>query len=318
MHSELPSVSVVIPTFERGDAIAGLVDSIIRHTAARLCEIILVDDGSSLKSWRGVQSVALSTERVIAMRLSRNVGQHAALLAGIRQAVGDILVTMDDDFQNPPNQIVPLVSLIDRDTDLVYGLPKGRSFSISRKLYSYVYRVLMSRIGGVRHVRRFSQFRAFKRDLRDAFGSTEGPSIAIDAMLLWTTERIGFYEVTYEENRNTHSRYRFRSLMRHAIDSVTTYGRRPLQFFGLIGVIGAGLSCIVGIVLICLRIVSGAAVPGFAFLAVFTAFVGSLQLLSLAVIGEYVGRINSRSLGQPGYWVAELVSKTGVDNKRLL
>jgi len=317
MRIEVPSVSVVIPTYERGKAIAPLVDSIIQYTAPQLSEIILVDDGSSLEAWRGVENVALTREPVIAMRLSRNVGQHAAVLAGIRHAKGDIVVTMDDDFQNPPNQIVSLVSLLDGDTDLVYGLPKGRTFSLGRRFLSIVYRACMAHIGGVPNVQHFSQFRAFKRDLRDAFGSTHGPSVAIDAMLMWTTNRVRFYEVIHDENPEIHSRYRFRTLMRHAIDSATTYGRRPLQFLGLLGVLGAGLSLTLGIVLIFLRVTSDAPVSGFAFLAVFTAFVGSFQLLSVAVIGEYVGRVNTRSLGQPGYWVAELVRGTDVDDQQL-
>lgn len=313
---KVATVSVVIPTYERGDAIAPLIDSIIQHTAPQLSEIILVDDGSSLEAWQGVQDVALTRDLVIAIRLSRNVGQHAALLAGIRHAKGDVVVTMDDDFQNPPNQIVSLVSLLDGDTDLVYGLPKGRTFSFGRKSLSFIYRAFMARIGGVPNVQQFSQFRAFKRDLRQAFDSAQGPSVAIDAMLMWTTNRVRFYEVIHDENSVTRSRYRIRSLMRHAIDSATTYGRRPLQFFGVVGVLGAGLSGTLGVVLIFLRIVSVAPIPGFAFLAVLSAFLGSLQLLSLALIGEYVGRINSRSLGQPSYWVAELIHRTSVDDQQ--
>ena len=165
-------LSVVIPVYNSAatlDLLATRLDGAL-DTAD---EVVLVDDGSADSSWRELSRIVATRPRWKALRLGRNSGQHSALLAGIRVATGDVLVTMDDDLQHPPEEIGVLVGALTEDADLVYGIAKVEEHGRARSFSSRLVKRLMRRSLGVAEADHISAFRCFRTQLRDALRHRE-------------------------------------------------------------------------------------------------------------------------------------------------
>ena len=179
-------VSVIIPTFRSPNTLSRLVDEITGTTWWNSeCEIIIVDDGNLDGTWATLQAIAATQINVRAMRLSRNFGQHAALLAGIREAQNHIVVTLDDDLQNPPAEAEKLLTALRDDVDVVYGTPRVVGQGAWRRFSSALSKYLMKVSLGFEHAEHISSFRVFRTSLRDGFAENLGPGVSIDAMLNW-------------------------------------------------------------------------------------------------------------------------------------
>ena len=292
-------VSVVVPTFQADEKLPQLVKLLQINLGSRLLEIILVDDGSDIKSWRGICKIASDNVMVEAVRLARNYGQHAALLAGIRLARGRIVVTLDDDLQNPPDQIFKLLDALGSDIDLVYGSLKNRPLPLIRKFLSFTYRKFLRVLTNNQNVGLYTQFRAFKTELREVFSDVKGPSVSVDALLSWSTTQVKFVEIDYDNSKESPSRYTVRTLIRHAGDNITVFGRRPLQTLGLIGLLVSAVFFHFLTVLVCIALFSSVSLDSTLVILVAVGFTSGLQLLSVAALGESLGRIHARSVGQP-------------------
>ena len=300
-------VSVVVPCFRSAATLATLCEQVSEalESAVDEFEIVLVDDGSRDDTWPTIRALAKSNESVRGLTLLRNFGQHNALLAGLRAARYAVIVTMDDDLQHPAEQIPRLLARLDDDTDLVYGSPVVERQSLLRNLASTSSKRLMRFALGDEVHPRASAFRAFRRDLVQASEFVADPTISIDVLLGWGTARIAAIDIEHRQRHQGVSGYSWRSLTRHALTMVTGYSIRPLRFAGLLGLIIASLGfAALGYVLV--TYVSGATdVQGFTFLAAAITLFSGVQLLSLGVIGEYLGRVHFRTLGKPVYVIRE-------------
>ena len=171
----LPGISVVVPVFQSQESLAELVGRVLPVLVFLGCdhEVILVDDGSADGSWPAVMDLAQCNPHVLGFRLMRNFGQHNALLLGIRRARYDIVVTMDDDLQNPPEEMPKLIAALNDGCDVVYGTPAAPASGLWRKLAGQLTRVaLRQAAGGHRTVQDISSFRAFRTSLREAFATS--------------------------------------------------------------------------------------------------------------------------------------------------
>ena len=313
-------VSVVVPVFESVTTLGPLCDRIAAALAERTHEILLVDDGSSPTTWGTVRGLA-ERPSVRGYRLSRNSGQHAALLAGIRMARFDTIVTLDDDLQNPPEEIGVLLRVLDDapDVDLVYGWTSTTSHRWWRRASSAFLRRTVLRLLGAPGTDRIGPFRAFRTRLRDGFSGSVGPGVSIDALLAWTTTRSRWVEVSHHERSNGRSGYSLRTLSRFALDVITGYSTVPLRMVTRLGVLSALFGLGVLIYVIGTYLAVGTTVAGFPFLASIIALFSGAQMLSLGIIGEYLGRTHVRVMGRPAYVIAEVAgdgpaaADTGVD-----
>ena len=168
-----PSVSVVVPVYNSETTLRDLVlrlEPVLQAEASKF-ELILVNDGSSDSSWKVVESLARDHAWIISIDLMRNYGQHNALLCGTRVANYQLIVTMDDDLQHPPEEIPKLLARLDEGFDVVYGAPAKEQHGWSRDLASRLTRFALHKATGIETVRQVSSFRAFRRSLRDAFAS---------------------------------------------------------------------------------------------------------------------------------------------------
>lgn len=268
-------------------------------------ELIFVDDASRDESWRAIQQLREQHGWVRGIRLMRNFGQHNATLCGIREAAYEAIVTMDDDLQNPPEQIPPLVEELERGYDVVYGAPIGKSHELWRKLASRITRLALQSVLGAETARHVSAFRVFRTSLRDAFADFRGAFVSIDVLLTWGTTRFSACRVPYDVRRVGASNYTFFTLLRLALNMMTGFSTLPLQLASVAGfgatVLGFGLFAFV----LVRYAIHGVTVPGFAFLASVICIFSGIQLFALGIFGEYLARIHARTMERPVYAVAE-------------
>ena len=302
----LPTVSVVVPVFNGAGSLDALVERLSRvmPTCASGYEVILVDDGSADTSWETICALAAARPAVRGLGLMRNYGQHNALLAGIREARHDVIVTMDDDLQNPPEELPRLLAALAEGADVVYGRPVQRSHGIGRRLSSRITRLVLKEAMGAQGAEMVSPFRAFRREIREGFADAKGPAINIDVLLSWSTTRFRSIPVRHDRREVGRSNYTVRRLVRHALNLLTGFSTQPLRLASMTGffftVVGIGI-----LVYVLTRYVqTGGQVHGFAFLASIVCVFAGAQLFTIGIIGEYMARMYHRMMEKPSYFVA--------------
>ena len=231
------TLSIVIPVY-RSEAILPelchqLVDSLEKFGGP--FEIILVEDCGGDRSWDVIKDVARRDPRVRGIRLSRNFGQHNALLCGIRAAQHDVIVTMDDDLQHPPDQIRVLLAALRDGCDVVYGVPDTEQHGLLRDMASQLTKLALQSTMGAENARNVSAFRAFRTGIRDAFGDYRSPAVSIDVLLSWGTRRFCAVKVRHERRRSGVSNYTLGKLTTHAFNMVTGFSTAPLRLVSIIG-----------------------------------------------------------------------------------
>jgi glycosyltransferase involved in cell wall biosynthesis len=309
------AVSVVIPVYNSAASLPMLLDRLSPALAAlgSSYEVILVNDGSRDASWATIVELAERYPFLRGINLMRNFGQHNALLAGIRAARYAVVVTMDDDLQHPPEEIHQLLDPLAEGYDVVYGVPGRLPHSPWRNLTSWLLKRMMSAAVGAKEARKFSAFRAFKTELRDAFAGYRGPTVFLDVLLGWGTSRFGAVKVRHDRRTVGKSNYTLRKLLRMAVMLLTGFSTGPLRLASFVGFsfTCAGFGVLVYVVV---RAVVQGSIPGFPFLASIIALFSGAQLFALGIIGEYVAVAHNRLMERPVYVVRnQLVRERGLE-----
>lgn len=311
MDRQFTSISVVIPVFNSEGLLPTLlqrVQPVVASHASR-AEVILVNDGSRDRSWEIVCELASEHTWVRGINLMRNYGQHNALLCGIRAATHDVIVTMDDDLQNPPEEIPKLLGKLAEGHDVVYGTPQSEQHGFWRDLASRVTKLALQSAMGADTARHVSAFRAFRTQVRDAFATYQGPFVSIDVLLTWGTTKFAAISVHHESRPLGASNYSFRKLVTHALNMMTGFSTVPLQLASLIGFIFTLFGVGVLVYVIGRYLIQGGSVPGFPFLASVIAIFSGAQLFALGIIGEYLARMHFRMMERPTYSVRSTTSQ---------
>ena len=295
------NISVIIPVYNSEQTLAALVRRLqpVLEAEAAEYELVLVNDGSSDRSWDVICELSVMHQWLRGINLMRNYGQHNALLCGIRSARYEIIGTMDDDLQNPPEEIPKLLKKLGEGYDVVYGTPQKEQHGFWRDMASQVTKAVLKSTMGIQVARNVSAFRAFRSDVRNAFADYQGPFVSIDVLLTWGTTRFAAIPVRHDERREGLSNYTFRKLLTHALNMMTGFSTLPLRLASVVGfgfsIFGfAVLAYVVGRYLI-----QGSSVPGFPFLAAVISIFSGVQLFSLGIIGEYLARMHYRSMSRP-------------------
>jgi undecaprenyl-phosphate 4-deoxy-4-formamido-L-arabinose transferase len=269
-------------------------------------ELIIVDDASSDGTWRVIQDLAREHDWVRGVHLMRNYGQHNALLCGIRLARNELIVTMDDDLQHPPEEIPKLLEKLTADIDVVYGPPAHETHGLWRDFASQVTKIALQTAMGAPIARKAGPFRVFRARIRDAFAGYDGPYVSIDVLLTWGTTRFDAVAVKHEPRTLGTSNYTSRKLVVHALNMVTGFSTWPLQLASLIGLFFTVVGVAALAFVVVRYLIQGGVVPGFSFLASMIAIFSGAQLFSLGIIGEYLARMHARSMQHPTYTVREM------------
>ena len=313
----MDSISIVIPVFNAGNNLKKLYDQLIPalEMLTDQFEVIMVEDCGQDDSWSIIQELAKQDKRIHGIKLSRNYGQHNAILCGIRAVQNDIIITMDDDLQNPVSEIPILLNKLSEGYDVVYGTPAEEQHGILRDLASRVTKLVLQSGMGVETARNVSAFRAFRTPLREAFADYRSPTVSIDVLLTWATSNFSAVKVLHSPRMIGESNYSIYKLINHAFNLLTGFSTVPLQMASLVGFIFtlfgfAMLAWVLGRYLFI-----GSSVPGFPFLASMIAIFSGAQLFALGIFGEYLARIHFRTMNRPPYMVRE---ECNTDREKLI
>jgi len=304
-------LSVIVPVYRSERTLQKLVDRVSASVGWQDFEIVLVDDASEDGTWKEISAISKVNSNVKGLRLGRNSGQHGALLAGVRVAGFATIVTLDDDLQNPPEEISKLLSALAPEIDVVYGVSTKVKQNIYRRLVSKIARKFFSSTLGFSSAVSMSSFRAFRTDLRTGFDSSLGPNISLDALLTWSTSRFTTTEVAHDQRAEGKSHYTFRKLVRFMIDMATGYSTLPLRMASTLGFATVAFGLVLLIFVVSKPLLTGGTVPGFPLLASSITIFSGVQIFLLGVLGEYIGRMHFRVMNKPTYMIAETTSNAG-------
>jgi len=300
------SLSVVIPVYNSEPVLQTLIQRLgpVLSSLALEFEVILVNDGSRDRSWEVICQLAEDHPWVQGINLMRNYGQHNTLLCGIRKAKYKVVVTMDDDLQNPPEEIPKLLSKLAEGYDVVYGTPEKEQHGFCRNLASQITKLALQSAMGVTTARQVSAYRAFRINLREAFAGYRSPFVSIDVLLTWGTTRFTAVPVRHESRSIGESHYSIRKLVTHALNMMTGFSTLPFQLASLMGFAFTFFGIGVLIYVVGRYLIFGSSVPGFPFLASIIAIFSGAQLFALGILGEYLARMHFRTMGRPPYNVS--------------
>jgi undecaprenyl-phosphate 4-deoxy-4-formamido-L-arabinose transferase len=229
------------------------------------------------------------------------------LLCGIRAARYELIATLDDDLQHPPEELPRLLAELDRGYDVVYGAPEQEQHGLLRDLASVFTKLALQSSMGAKTARFASAFRVFRGHLAGAFADYQSPFVSIDVLLTWGTARFSAIKVRHEPRHAGVSNYTMFNLITHAMNMVTGFSIVPLQFASLLG-FGCTLFSLALLIFVVGRyLVAGTTVPGFSFLASAIGIFSGAQLFALGIIGEYLARMHFRMMGRPNYKIRRQV-----------
>ena len=299
-------ISLVCPVYCSAQTLRILVDQICAClNGAYKFEILLIDDRSPDSSWLEIVQISRENSAVRGIRLGRNVGQHGALLAGIRSARFDKIVTIDDDLQNPPSEVIKLVQTLDSNGGVVYGVSADVKQKMWRRASSIGAKQLFKKFLGFDSAVNISSFRAFETNLRNAFSGEIGPSVSVDSLLTWSTSTFCSIDVQHHPRLQGKSHYSFRKLVRFMIDTATGYSVVPLRLATTLGSIVTIFGFVMFLWVTIRPLLTGVTVPGFPLLAASLAIFSGTQLLVLGILGEYIGKMHFRVMNKPSYVIVD-------------
>lgn len=301
--------SVVIPVYNSANIVQNTVERIrdFFHSQALPYEIILVNDGSQDGSWSVVSNIAKSLPQVVAIDLLRNYGQHNANLCGFREATGDFIITMDDDLQNPPEEIAKLIETANKGFDLVIGRFEAKKHSLVRRLGSHVVGWINRKVFEVKDGLVLSNFRIIRRDVIDRICRDKSFSPYIPGLVLkYSSERCNVM-VYHSPRAEGKSNYTPRKIIRLVATILFNHSALPLRYCAAFGfAIAAGSFLLSGYFLL-EAVIRGTNAPGWASLAVLLSFFNGVLILLLSVIGEYLIRVLREVSTQRSYEIKETV-----------
>ncbi len=311
------SLSIVIPVYNERDNLDELLIRCLEvgHALGRPWELVLVDDGSrDSSSERLVEAAADHPRHVKAVILNRNYGQHNAIFCGFSHARGDIIVTLDADLQNPPEEIPRLVAAIEDGHDVVGTVRINRQDSIFRRMASWTINQLVKKTTGVMMHDYGCMLRAYRRPIVEAMLACRERSTFIPVLANSFAKRTTEIDVDHAERSAGVSKYSVMRLINLQFDLLTCMTTFPLRLLTWVGVGISILSVAFGGTLLALRFILGPewAVGGvFTLFAVLFFFVG-IQFVAMGLLGEYLARVHNDVRGRPRYFIDSIHDRTAL------
>jgi undecaprenyl-phosphate 4-deoxy-4-formamido-L-arabinose transferase len=307
----LIDLTIVIPVYRSAATLPELVRRLLAvlDPTGLQYDVLFVEDGSPDDSWQVLRELQVAhPDRIAAIQLMRNFGQHNALMCGFRHARGRLVVTMDDDLQNPPEEIPKLLDAIRAGTlDLVYGSYDSKKHRAWRNLGSAVinafYRTVFSSPETI------TSFRAIRRELLESTFSYDLNYTFVDGLFAWSTQRIGRVPVEHRPRAAGRSGYSLRKLVLLALNLYTNFSLIPLQLASVCGILAAGGGLLTAFYYLVQYFLSNIAVSGYASTIIAILVLGGIQLLALGIMGEYVGRLHLNVNRKPQYVVRRIAGQ---------
>src|SRR5205823_10031136 len=304
-----PLVSVVVPLYKEATNLRAFLARVTSELARTGCrsEVILVDDGSPDDTWKVISDAARTLSNLHGIRLSRNFGKELALCAGLERSRGDAVIVMDGDGQHPPELLPEMVRLWQSSgADIVEAVKAKRGpESFSGRLGAIVFYIVLNKLAGV-NLKGVSDFKLMNRRAVDAWQQMRERNVFFRGMTAW----LGFvhvqipFEVPQREAGTTG--WSFPTRLKLALTGISAFSSLPLQFVTIAGLLFFGFSLIFGLYTLVLQL-TGRSVSGFATVILLLLIIGSLLMLSLGIIGEYLARIYEEVKRRPRYVIASSI-----------
>ncbi|MCY9851274.1 undecaprenyl-phosphate 4-deoxy-4-formamido-L-arabinose transferase [Vibrio mediterranei] len=314
-------VSIVIPVYNEENCLQELIDRTTKasDSLGKDYELILVDDGSRDRSAEIIEEAsAREGSHVVGVILNRNYGQHNAIMAGFEQVRGDLIITLDADLQNPPEEIPNLVAKAEEGFDSVGTVRKNRQDSALRRYPSKLINKLVKRSTGVEMNDYGCMLRAYRRHVVDAMLECHERSTFIPVLANGFSRHTTEIDVHHDERADGESKYSFMKLISLMFDLITSMTTAPLRLLSIVGggIAAAGIAF--GVILMLMRIMFGSEWAGdglFTLFAILFVFVGA-QFVGLGLLGEYIGRIYSDVRARPRFYVQDVLVGEATKNAR--
>jgi len=315
-------MSVVIPVFNEEANLEELIRRCLSacRQAQRPFEIILVDDGSRDRSVEMLEAAAAAhPDDIVAVFLNRNYGQHAAIMAGFEQVRGEIVITLDADLQNPPEEIPRLAAAMDQGVDVVGTIRANRQDSVFRRTASALINRAVQKATGVMMHDYGCMLRAYRGHIVRAMLMCHERSTFIPVLGNSFARKTVEIEVRHDARKEGLSKYSFARLISLMFDLVTSMTTFPLRLLSVAGAFVSALGVGFGVFLLFMRLLFGAqwAAQGvFTLFAILFIFVGA-QFLGMGLLGEYLGRVYHDVRARPRYFVQRVICKNHCEEKQL-
>ncbi|WP_299859240.1 glycosyltransferase family 2 protein [uncultured Roseobacter sp.] len=300
-------LSIVVPCMNEQDVIPTLVDrlAVAIEPWKQDAEIVLVDDGSSDGTWEAIQDACLHCPNLVGVRLSANRGHQVALTAGLEAAKGDRIMMLDADLQDPPELLSDMMRMMDNGYDVVYGRRIERQGeTLFKRATAYGFYRFLNMMSDVPIPRDTGDFRLVNRKTLDAVLAMPERSRFIRGMFAWA----GFRQIGIEYRRAPRTmgetKYPLRAMLRFAIDAMTSFSTKPLKLATRLSFASLGVSALMAIYVAYSLIIYQTA-PGWASVVLAVSFFSGVQLLTLGILGEYIGRLYVEAKNRPLYFVSE-------------
>lgn len=304
------TISFVLPVYNGSSTIEPLRDRIHAVMEAETehydFELVWVDDGSKDDSWHVLERVANSDSRSVALRLSRNFGHQLSLTAGIDAACGDALIIMDTDLQDPPEVVAQLLAAWRDGFDVVYAQRKTRNDPRLKRLNSWIFYRVLRRLADIDIPPDTGEFRLIDRRVAQHIRAMRERNRFLRGMVSWVGYQQTAVQFDRDERSSGETGYTFRKLMQLALDGITGFSTTPLRLIAYAGFL-TSLLAFLGILyaLVLKLFFPEVTVPGWTLTLISILFIGGIQLVTLGVVGLYVGRIYSESQHRPLYLVSD-------------
>ena len=302
-------ISIVIPVFNEVSLVEELYSrlKVVCDGLNQTYEIVFVDDGSSDGSYEKLKQLQANDTVLRVVKFTRNFGQQAAVLAGFRMSKGNVIVQLDSDLQNPPEEIPKLLHAMSDDIDIVTTVHRKRRDGALRVFGSRALLKIGQMLFGDSVKLNLSSFRAIRRSVVGKIENCKDRSRYMAVLMSWMGLPTVELEVEHHERKKGNTKYSILNLLKLSWDLVTGYSSFPLRMVTYMGLFGALLGFLMMAFLLFQRIVNGILIEGFVVLTAVFAFFAGVQLLSIGFLGEYLGRVHHQIQARPDYIVDKVI-----------
>jgi len=307
-------ISIIIPVYNSESTIKIVVED-IKETLSNKSnfEIVLVNDGSKDNSYKKCKELARKYSFIKFINLSKNFGQHNAILAGLHFVKGNYIIFMDDDLQTPPEEIPRLINKIKEGYDVVYANYYYKYHSKLRNIGSWINNVMTNILLKKPKNLKITSYFIIKKYLIDEILNYTGPYPYLGGLILRSTDNIGMIDITHEKREYGKSNYSFMSLLRLWINGFTNFSVKPLRISFFLGILFSSIGFLFSFFLLIRKLIYPQVVLGWTSIIIAILLFSGVQLISVGLIGEYVGRIFLTQNKQPQYIIKE---KYNIDSDR--
>ena len=312
-------LNIIIPVYNSEKTLSELVNSLIDKikniTKIKTYKIILINDCSEDNSWSNINEICKKNTSVVGINLTKNYGQHNAIMAGLNFADGDYTILMDDDYQHDPAEITNLIDKIDSGFDVCFTKYQENKYGFFKKLGSKLNNLLANILIDKPKNIYLSSYKCMSKKISDEIKNYDGPFVYIDGLIFDITKNVTTINVNHLDRKDGKSNYNFIKLFSLWLRVLTNFSIAPLRFVTFLGFLMTILSILALILIISIKIANPDIAAGWTSLASIIIFFSGLQFVAIGLIGEYVGKSYLKLNKKPQYIIRNIINQNQINEK---